>query len=455
MFGRKIVKQSDLKKQAEYMATLVEARVTNQNELYRAVYSMVMQGMPLGTDSKMKEYIKQGYEGNPDAFSIITRLASMFASVPIAAYKIGSKRADRIEMTEEVDALFANVNYYQTMTEMRRHWATSLYVTGNAITYNPVYTSGINKGKFTDDGMIVMPTQNVIIESGGWRKPIGKYTLDIDQSYKIDPLDVWHERFAPSLDYEEGKNFMGMSPLKVARDIIMSQNKGYEITSKMYAMGHPPGILAKKREDGDSTTTAEQESKFREKYKTKYQGVNNMTVPIFTMGQLEYTKIGYDNLKELEVINMSQHGMRILCNVLQVPSQLFNDPAASTYNTMTEAGKQIYTARLIPDLNLFYDGLNRRMRAYGIELWPDLSAVDALQEDKAKRNEWASKMYNDGVITGDEYLKYMGAEPTGLPEMQIRYSGLNRIPITALSDDIIPIGESDKFYEQRNLNNVM
>ena len=135
---------------------------------------------------------------------------------------------------------------------------------------------------------------------------------------------------------------MGMSPIKVAANIINSQNKGYEITAKMYSYGHPPGILSKEAEFGDETT-ADQESKFRERYRTKYQGVDNMAIPIFTLGKLAYTKIGYDNMKELDIVNMSEHGRRIFCNILQVPSQLFNDTSGSTFNNMNEASKSIYT----------------------------------------------------------------------------------------------------------------
>ena len=453
MFGLRNKYKEIITQQKAQLAE-IEFQVSQQNELYRAVYELLTTGMALGKDSKMKDYVREGYEGNPDLFSIVTKLAGMFAQM-MDNVKLMQRKGDKYEEVEndEIERLFEKTNYYQNFYEFCRHWAVSHYITGNAIVYAPRLPSGLNKGKLTNDGMIIMPTQNITILSAGWRKPIGFYTLDINESYKIDVADVWHERFAPTLNYESGQNFMGMSPVKVAQNIINSQNAGYEVTAKMYKYGHPPGILSKEAEGGDETTE-EQESKFRARYKAKYQGVNNMSVPIFTLGKMSYTKIGYDNLQELQVIGMSEHGRRIFCNILQVPSQLFNDIASSIYNNQILAEKAIYTNRLIPDVAQFCSGFNNIVRAYGdFYVKPDYSDIECLQEEKAKKVTWVSQLFKDGIITGDEYLEMLGKEPTGLPEMQIRYIDVNRMPLdfTEKSD----IQRSNKFYLDHNLSLAM
>ena len=451
LFGNK--KYREIITQQKAMLAEVDIQVTQQNELYRALYEMLSTGMPLSRDSKMKDYVREGYEGNPDVFSIVIKLSGMFAQVMSNIKLMQTSGGKDVEIDNaEIDAILENTNYYQNFYEFCRHWAVSYYITGNSIVYAPRFTGGANEGKLTLDGMIMMPSQNVNIFSSGWRKPIGHYALDINQSYKIDPHDVWHERFAPTLTYEGGKNFMGMSPVKVAANIINSQNKGYEVTAKMYSYGHPPGILSKEVE-GNSETTAEQESKFRERYKTKYQNVNNMSVPIFTLGKMNYTKIGYDNLQELQVISMSEHGRRIFCNILQVPSQLFNDTAGSTYNNMNEASKAIYTGRIIPDVSQFCAGFNNIVKAYG-DFWvkPDYSDIDCLQEEKEKKVVWVSKLFNDGIITGDQYLEMLGEEPTGLPEMQVRYQNIARVPLGFGEELNI---DSNKFYEKFGLKDKL
>lgn len=436
-----------------------EFKVTEQNQLYRAIYEFLSAGMALGKDSKLSDYVKEGYEGNPDLFSIVVKLSGMFSQLIDSARLVQVKgdKEEEVEI-EELSNLFEHTNYYQNFNEFTQEWAVFRYITGNSIVYAPKLTAGINQGRLTKDGLLMMPTQDITIESKGWRQPVGNYTLDINQAYKIPVTDVWHTRFAPTITYTNGQNFMGMSPVKVAADIINSQNKGYEITSKMYAFGHPPGILSKEPVEGDDqTVTDEQESKFRERYRTKYQGVDNMAIPLFSLGKLAYTKIGYDNLKELEVISMSEHGRRIFCNILQVPAQLFNDTSASIYNNMIEASKTIYTNRLIPDVFQFCSGFNKILRAYGdLKLKPDFSDIECLQEEKAKKVTWVSQMWNDGIITGDEYLVMLGEEPTNLPIMQQRFVNANRMPLDfAGTEEAEAIARSDKFYGEQGLHLAM
>jgi HK97 family phage portal protein len=447
MFGLKTRQENDRMKA---LIQEFEVRVGENNELFRALYQFVGAGLPLQRDSHLKEYVKEGYEGNPDLFSIISKLSGMFAGVPLNAMILKGNKYE-LAINPEVDRLMGRTNYYQTWNEFKRHWIISGYVTGNMITYAPKLTSGINAGKIDNDGLFVMPAQNVEILAGGWRKPIDKYVFDIDETYRIDTSNIWHERFLPTLNYEEGRNFMGMSPLKVAQHLINSQNKGYEMVSKMYNNLHPQSIVYKETDPGQGgETTAEQEAKFRERYKSKYSGINNFTVPIFTLGKVGVARIGYDNLQELQVINMSEHGRRVFCNILGVPAQLFNDTSASTYANVKEAQKAIYTNRIIPDINIFCDGFTILLKPYGdIILKPDFSGIDVLQEDKKEKSEWVSRLYNDGIITGDQYLEMMGQEPTGLPEMNVRYTDINRVPLGFEYTD--EIERSNKFYQENKI----
>jgi len=453
MFGHnKYKKEADLWKQrfAEF-----EVQISEQNELYHAIYDFLSTGLALGKDSKMSQYVKEGYEGNPDVFSIVIKLAGMFAEVP---HKLVEVKADGTEVDafeKDITSILRKPNYYQTYNEFKVAWAVFRYITGNTIVYAPKLPAGLNKGKLTNDGLLMIPSQDVTIKAKSWRKPVGYYTLDMNERYKIEALDIWHERFAPTLQYADGKNFMGMSPVKVAANIINSQNKGYEISAKTYSNMHPPSIVYKefsKEGESDETPMA-QESKFRERYKTKYQGINNFTTPIFTRGKVGVAKIGYDSLKDLQVIEMSEHGLRIFCNLLQVPSVLFGDTKASTYDNMTLAEKAIYRHRIIPDQVSFCEGFTEILQAYGpYKLIADYSGIECLQEDKEKKVKWISMAFNDAAITGDEYREKLGMEPTGLPEMQQRYISANKIPLDFSEEDI---SNSDKYYENHEIQEAM
>ena len=61
MFGSK--KYKEVIEQQKAMLTELEFKVTEQNQLYRALYEMLATGMPLSKDSKMRDYVREGYEG--------------------------------------------------------------------------------------------------------------------------------------------------------------------------------------------------------------------------------------------------------------------------------------------------------------------------------------------------------------------------------------------------------
>lgn len=427
----------------------LQSEISRTNELYRALYDMVQTTLPLTKDSDMKKYVSEGFEGNSDTFGILMKIATKFAQVPYKLVKI-QRNGKEVEIVDnDILPLLNKPNHFQNRFEFMMGWALFKYVTGNAIVYAPKLEAGMNQGRVNKDGIFLMPAQNMEIVSNTWRKPIAYYQFDLNIREKIAASDVWHERF-PSLNYEDGRNFMGMSPIKTALNIINMQNAGMETASKLYKGGHPPGILSKEDETGN--TAAEQESAFRKKWKSKYQ--KDISIPVFTMGKIDYTQIGYSNLKDLEMLEMDKHGTRKLCNVLGVPSQLFNDTEGSTYNNMLEAKKAMFEDRIIPDLDQFWQGVNEKiLPAYGerLKLKADYENIEALQEDKEKK----AKVYQIGMDVGayspNEFREKMGDEPIKDPAMDERYIAVNKAPIGG-QEEPNP-AEADKFMRDRNLEN--
>jgi len=83
MFGSKtralIKQQSELIGKQRNAIAEFEVQVSEQNQLYKSLYSFLQTGSALSRDSRVGDYIKQGYEGNPDVFSIVMKVASLFA----------------------------------------------------------------------------------------------------------------------------------------------------------------------------------------------------------------------------------------------------------------------------------------------------------------------------------------------------------------------------------------
>lgn len=398
-------KDNDLRNKVEYLEKQLQVFVGN--DLFRGLYQYLPKGIKLQRDDNIGNYIKQGYESNPDVFAISNHIAGLFARVPVKAFK------GETEVDDPVKAYFDNNSADYTYHEFRYNWEMFNLITGNAIVYFLRRALGNNAGSV--NAFDIMPTQNVEIESGGWRQPVGLYKLDLDNRYSYKPENVWHTRLFPNLDYTDGKNFIGMSPIKVAATVILAQNAGYEMTADMLRNGIPPGILTKKGEY-DKKLAEEQEDQMRRKWRR----ASKNKLPLFTLGELNYLKLGYDSLKDMQVIENSTNGMRILCNIWAVPLQAFNDTSASTYNNMKEADKAIYKKRVMPDHDRYIAGLNKIFKEDGITFESDYSGIEALQENREELVNALAKLNQSKLIGRDEARQILNDSLTfNLEEIEI------------------------------------
>jgi|GEM_PF-1519947 len=447
----------DLFKKDKVDKAELKAEVTRLNEMYRSLYKfMAGEGTLLDRDMNVDDYVNKGFEGNADVFSMIMKIGTKFATPPGKLQEKVNNKWQDIESHEFLD-IIENPNHFQTWFEFKLSWEIFKLVTGNSMIYSPKLKAGNNAGKLTADGLLMMPTQLVEIESGGWNKPIGKYKFTVDQTEKgISPEHVWHSRF-PSLQYEQGRHFMGLSPLKAAYQILLRQNAGYDRAAKMYKQAGPSQLVT---DDAlTSQPTDEQQKKFERNWKQKYGNNRNINIPVWTHGGVKIQQVGYDSIKELGLLESSQDGRRALANIFQVAADLFNDNIGSTFNNRSEARKEMWTDRIMVDHKAFYEGITRNILPGYIEkgrkmrFIPDYSEVEELQTDKKAKVGWTSQMYQDGVINGDEYRELMDQEPVGDKHHQTYYINMNKIPAEqAMESDILDIEEDEgKAYQRMNL----
>jgi len=429
------------------------AEITRENELYKSILQYISgEGMFLDRDLSTDDYVKKGYEGNADVFSIATKIAAKFGMAP------GKLQVKRKNKWEDVDShefldVIQRPNHYQTWFEFKMAWELFRLITGNSIVYCPKLENGNDKGKLTTNGLLMMPTQLVEIRSGGWSQPIGEYTFTINEAEKgISPENVWHERF-PSLQYEHGRNFMGLSPLKAAVRIINMQNGGYDRAAKMYNQGMPPFLISD--ENLVTQPTKEQKEQFENVWRNKYKDDRNVNIPALMGSGVQIHQLGYKSVKELGILENVQDGRRVFCNVLQVAAELFNDSVGSTFNNRSEARKEMWTDRIMVDLRAFHEGItNNILPGYAgketMRYIPDYSEIEELQEDKAKKSTWVSKMYNDSVISGNEYRELLGVSPLEEEHLNRKYIAMNRIPVDQIDSEVFDVTEEEKAFYQKN-----
>lgn len=424
--------------------------VEAHNQFYKSIFADLLPNAALRKDYKIKDYIEDGYEKNADTFALIDRLTTMFAQIPRIVVQ-GPE--DEVIENNGLNDLMQQPNSYQVWEEFAKLWYTFYLTTGNAITYAPKIENGNDRGKLMPGGMFVMPTQHINILAGGWRDPVKHYILDIDQSHneKIAAEQVIHVRM-PNLQFREGANFMGMSPLKVAVLIIEAENQGLQTIADTLAKGMPPGILTKVKEEYDEMHDKIQQAELRRSWREKHGNQKYKRTggdPVLGWGDIRWIQMGFSNFRDLQILEMNEHGLRVLCNVLGVPSIPFNDPKGSQHWNLRETRQMIYTNRLIPDMKLLCSYINSQLSpAYGdVRIKPDYSEIPELQEDKKELATWLNIAVQAGVITRNEFRKVIGFEQSDEPGMDEFMIPFNMVPISG-EEDI----EEAKILEERNID---
>ena len=405
--------------------------IFDDKNIVQKTLSNYLNGMFVDNTFTTKDYVKNGFEANADLYAIITKLCTMASEVPIKIYKNNNGELEETK-DEIVSAIISDPNPYLCYEEFVKQLYGYYLATGDSLLYAPTLQNGNNAGKLIG-GIYVMPVQNVIIELGGWKEPIKSYRIDNDTQEVIDPINVVHIKQI-NLSVDNGQFACGMSPIKTAVNQITASNAAYKGIANTFKRFMPPGILTNESEpDGDVENYVKDQQKALEKaWRKKYANVNsNMAgVPVFVNGKWNYIKLGFDNFRDLQILEQAKNTREVLCNVFGVPIQLFNDTSATTYDNMKVAERLIYTNRLKPDLELIFSKLNKKIfKAYGVEVWPDFSEIPAMQ---ANRNEIATS-YDIGVKNGsyslNEFRLKMGDTPIDDEIYDKHYVSLSMTPI--------------------------
>jgi len=368
------------------------------NRFRRAFYAYWFPGQTLTRDQNLDIYLEDGYEKNPTIFGAANKIATIGASIPLIAMK-GEEPSDRDPLKEIFEKRNDKADY--TLNEHRRHWRLFRLLLGESLVYAPVYKFGTSAGlpMFFD----IMPPQNIEIVTGGMTDPVKYYKVDEKDKLPLDPEDVFHSRAFLNVDFDEGKHFRGLSPLKVAANIISMMNSGDEMVKKLYDTGMPPGILYNKNIKG--TEVNEQKSLLEKAWRSK-----NKDIPIIGGGELGWINLGFSSLRDLQVVESDKRGLRVICNIWGVHESLFSAERA-TLDNMKIARKLMYEDRQKPDIEDELEYLNKIFKPLGIHYVADYSQIEALQEDKEK----IAKIYGLGIdkkaVTKNEFREAIGLEP--------------------------------------------
>jgi HK97 family phage portal protein len=412
------------------------------NLLSQALYVYLAQNSVLPPIQNKQEAMELGYKRNPDVYAIVDRLTNMYAAVPYKMETAGKDGMWSKYFDSKIQDIIDKPNNWQVGMEFENMMYMFFLTMGDGIVYAPKSELANSLGQLLPSGMNVMPSQYVWIYAGSWMKPVNEYVINFNQGvqYKIPASDIIHMRMA-NPEFKNANNFYGISPIIVASDIVQMQLSAYAMAKATYERGFPAGILSKKDTSGEGNATAQiegMEAVWRRKFG---QGVKSTGQPVFTMGELQWTQLGFSSLQDLDLLNFLEMGFRKLCNLWGISSNLLNDPGGAKYNNVNEARKMAYTNRIIPDKNMFAQKTTMHLwKNYytdkRIRVVPDWSQVPELQEDRGKLATTYSVGVNIGAYSRNEFREKLGDAPVDDPSMDER-----TVTGTAVTLDSIIMGE--------------
>ena len=417
-------------------------------------------------DDTQNAYVEDGYELNPDVYSVVNGITKAASAVPPVVHvvkneakalkykklvsinrnKAKQSTIDNLlelkheafdEVHDEKDPLYklmTRPNPLQGYPEWYENMKGFQLITGNA------YTHFVQLGDGTVGEMWVMPSQfTKIVADPSYESLVKGYIIDMygQDGHQLPAETVVHWKYW-NPDYDSvGSHLYGMSPLKAARRSIRLGNDGDMALSKALKNGGASGVVYPTDPDLEQLTPMQRSQ--LENYLRDMQGPSNYKSWLVSSVKLGFEKFGIPPV-DLEIIEAGKMTQRDICNVYNFPSELLNDPDNKTNANKEQSRKQLYLDNVIPELTRDYAELNRALvpmfneatgKKYHLDF--DVQAIDALNKDNSEKVDWLSKAW---WLTADEKRIEMGYQPVGDNN---RYIPMNLIPdaTNELTDDDI------------------
>lgn len=424
-------------------------------------------------------YIDEGYKRNDNIYSIVNLILNTAVMASWAAYKIVDDIAYKQMKAEQAKGESADfkrvqqlhkksLQYYtgdtqlnkllkypnptQSFSDLNRELWLFKLVTGDYYEYWERPIAGLSK---TPISLSALPSPYMQIKPSG-TLPLYEagYIMFMPAYIEFTPDEILHEKY-PNPDWKiPGANLYGQAPLTAYRDKLLRSNKAVLSQAIAFENGGERGVVYLKnaeKYDFSDPKVVEQINTIKNNFEASWQpGLAGTKKTFFASRELGYEKMGISpvdqGINESEVIDM-----RAACNVFQVPSQLMNDSAAKTYNTVKEAEKALITRCVLPLLYARRDNFNRKYdNGENIVIEPDITCYDALQPDKAAIVDWVNKL----PLTNARKLEMVGEDIPENMTQEERQAILMPTGFELLSDIVMPLQDlTQPTIQDQNINN--
>lgn len=379
--------------------------------------------------------LKKGYMGNHAVFTVMHWIGKKVASAPWILYKIKDEKAydhykallkDATPLSvknaklikskalievdnKDIIKLFKKPNQMMSWFE----FAYGTYIYKAAV--GSSYWSAVRSGSVNDDtkGKIkelwLPPAHHMRIESGGIYNPISKYFLSTNPETKIDARNVHQMRnFSP--DYTtDTAHLYGMSQLTPLKEIIQKHNESIISEIDLSAKKGVRDIVFLKKDQESMDYTYDQFQKIRDKWESKMADTKSGGIMINSK-EVGSIRVGFSP-QEMGILESNKVTKSDFCAAFHVHPIIFSWNEQTTFNNMSEARKMSFVDAVLPELEVFKDGLNdfvlpsyddsgKYTLEYNLDYFPEM------QDDNQEKVKWLKEI----PLTSDEFRDAFGYE---------------------------------------------
>ncbi|PUZ21795.1 hypothetical protein DCC81_24725 [Chitinophaga parva] len=442
---------------------------TTQEQVNQAVanaLAYIGPKVPTYPDIDQRKAITDGFLGNTDIYTIISRKAAMCAAIPFYEYRIKGeegkkylqeykqlmsspvspskaeetmfkaqrlklKALEQIDTGSDLNRLLTTPNSEQSQMELMEMAYAYLCLTGNAYLGKLRLNAGANQGKVQE--LFSLPSQYMkIIPDGRFPLGISSYEYYLYSPLPIEKNDVVHLKYFNPDVQSNGSHLYGLSPIRANKKLLTRSNSEMDSTVSQYENGGPPVIVYNEELKGPEGLAMGKAVK--KGYHDEMAGNKNRGKIFFAAGKLGILQTGISPA-DLKILESSTITFRKLAAVWGMPSALFNDNEHTTLANMNEFQKLAYTHGCIPDVIRMRDALNRCMlpdfNLVGTSyIDADFTNISALQPDMKTLSEWLDM---SPEITYNERREMKKLDRLNDPNMDKIYVPNNLVPLEDLN----------------------
>lgn len=336
------------------------------------------------------ESLLDGYGKNPWFFIVIDKIASMAASMPRRLVFEGERTS--VPRRPGFEGVMQSPNDFESDWMFRYRMAATLLAAGEVFVYWGGTPGMLAKGQ--TQLICPIPTDVTANYSRDSPRP-ENYTFSfrgLRRGY-VPPEFMLHIARPNILNDDLHGSAEGL------RMLFLLDN---EIWGSGYALHKRKGVNGLVSGKGDSMMLEHEREQLQNQFDAMAAGRENFGKIATVSTAIQYTQMGI-NPKDLQSVEMNLGNMRAACAAFGLPSQLLNDPSASTYNNMKEARKDYLTQTVLPLCDRIDESLTRFLLPDDRVRWEvDRESIAELNEVDEVSAKVIREDFSSGLISRSE-----------------------------------------------------